>query len=87
MTMHSRNITPVSPVALDDVFGAARPRQVVAKASSRRPSRAPINVNGPSLVVVVPDRVDAVIGVCSEAGLKGGAKLLWALGMMLLVAL
>jgi hypothetical protein len=54
MTMHTRNIARVSPVALDEVFETARPPAVVRKAPARRAVSAPIHINGPSLVVVVP---------------------------------
>jgi hypothetical protein len=74
MTMHTRNIAPVSPVALDEVFETTRPpavvpkapvrrREVAAKALAQRPVPAPIHINGPSLVVVVPDKIDASLAL------------------------
>jgi hypothetical protein len=35
----------------------------------------------------VPDPLDAIVEVGAEAGLKGGPKLLWTLGVLLLLAL
>ncbi|HXZ17236.1 MAG TPA: hypothetical protein VEH77_14935 [Roseiarcus sp.] len=89
MTIHARNIAAASPVGLDKVFGVAEFRKAASPAPARPAAGAPsqVNVNGPSLVVVVPDHVDAVLGVCSAAGLKGGSKLLWTLGLLALVAL
>ena len=80
MTMHARDIGAVAPVALGEVFGAVRPRPNAAKAAA-------MNINGPSLVVVAPDKVDAIAGGCGKAGLEGGAKPLWTLGLVLLVVL
>ena len=37
-------------------------------------------------VIVVPDPIDAIVEVGSEAGLEGGSKLLWTLGVLLLLA-
>jgi hypothetical protein len=50
-----------------------------------RPAAAIRNIHGPSLVVV-PDKVDAVLGACREASRKGGPKLLWTLAFLLLIA-
>jgi len=36
---------------------------------------------------VAPDKVDAIAGGCGKAGLEGGAKPLWTLGLVLLVVL
>jgi hypothetical protein len=82
MTMHAKITNPIAPVAFDDVFGAVRPRNVAPGASV-----PPAAHNNPSLVIVVPDPVDAIVEVGAEAGLKGGPKLLWTLGVLLLLAL
>lgn len=86
MTMHAKITKPVAPVALDDAFGTIRQRNVAPSASPHRPLPPSVNIHGPSLVVVVPDKVDAIIEACSEAGRKGSPKLLWTLGLLLLLA-
>jgi hypothetical protein len=86
MTMHAKIANPLAPVALDDVFGAVRPRNAAPGASARR-AVPPAARNNSSLVIVVPDPVDAIVEVGAEAGLKGGPKLLWTLGVLLLLAL
>jgi hypothetical protein len=85
MTMHAKIANPIAPIALDDAFRALRPRNANPRASARR--AVPPPRNHPSLVIVVPDPVDAIVGVGAEAGLKGGSKLLWTLGVLLLLAL
>ncbi len=67
MTMIAKITEPVTPVALDGAF-------------ARRPLSPPVTRNSPSLVIVVPDPLDAIVEVGKEAGLKGGSKLLWTLG-------
>jgi hypothetical protein len=86
MTMHAKITNPIAPVVFDDVFGAVRPRNVAPGASARR-AVPPAAHNNPSLVIVAPDPVDAIVEVGAEAGLKGGSKLLWTLGVLLLLAL
>jgi hypothetical protein len=78
MTMHPKIANPIVPVALDDAVGTVRPRNVAVGASA-----PPAAHNNPSLVVVR----DPVGEVGAEAGLKGGSKLLWTLGILLLLAL
>jgi hypothetical protein len=82
MTMKATITEPVAPVALD-AFGTIRPRDVAPKASPRPTS---VTIRGPSLVVVVPDKVDAVLGACGVTGVKSGPKLLWSLAFLLLLA-
>jgi hypothetical protein len=84
MTMHAKITTPVAPVALDDAFATVRQRKVAPSASARR--AIPPSTTRNSLVIVIPDPVDAIVKVGSEAGLKGGSKLLWTLGVLLLLA-
>ena len=86
MTMNAKIVSPIAPVALDDAFGAFRPRNAAPGASALR-AIPPAPHNHPSLVIVVPDPVDAIVEVGAEAGLKGGSKLLWTLGALLLLAL
>ena len=85
MTMIAKITEPVTPVALDRA-GAAVQRAVAPRASVRRPVPRSLNRNSPSLVIVVPDPVDAIVEVGREAGLKGGSKLLWTLSALLLPA-
>jgi hypothetical protein len=87
MTMHAKIANPVTPVASDDAFGALRPRSVLPATSARRALPPVATRNNPSLVVVVPDPLDAIVAVGGDAGLKGGPKLLWTLGVLLLLAL
>jgi hypothetical protein len=82
MTMHAKIANPIVPVALDDAVGTVRPRNVADGASG-----PPAAHNNPSVVVVVRDPVGAITEVGAEAGLKGGSKLLWTLGVLLLLAL
>ena len=86
MTMRAKITRPVAPVTLDDAFAINRPREL-ARGALRSTQQASITINGPSLVINVPDKVDAVLGACSEASRKGGPKLLWTLGILLLIAL
>ncbi|WP_158816900.1 hypothetical protein [Methylocapsa sp. S129] len=86
MTMHAKITTPVAPAALDDVLEAIHQRNVAPGASARRPVPPSPTHHSPSLVIVVPDPVDAIVKVGSEAGLKGGSKLLWTFGVLLLLA-
>lgn len=85
MTMIAKITEPVTPVALGGAF-ATVPRGVAPSASARRAVPPSVNPNSPSLVIVVPDPIDAIVEVGSEAGLKGGSKLLWTLGVLLLLA-
>jgi hypothetical protein len=87
MTMRAKITKPIAAVTLDDAVGAYRQPNVAMSASARRTLSASVAHNSPSLVIVVPDPVDAIVGVGSEAGLKGGSKLLWTLGVLLLLAL
>ena len=86
MTMKAKITQPVAPATLDDAFAINRPRELARNPlpSTQHPS---ITISGPSLVINVPDRVDAVLGACSEASRKGGPKLLLTLGILLLIAL
>jgi hypothetical protein len=86
MTMMAKITEPVIPVALDGAFASGPRRNVAPSASPRRAVAPSITPNGPSLVIVVPDPFDAIVEVGSEAGLKGGSKLLWTLGVLLLLA-
>ena len=85
MTMIAKITDPVTPVALGGAFATVprNPRRTSISARSRAPS---LNIHGPSLVVVVPDKVDAILEACGEVGAKGGSKLLWTLGLLLLMA-
>ena len=74
MTMHVRDFDAVAPVKLDAAFVARAP---VAR-------KAPRAAN---LTIVVPDVLDGVNVACDSAGLKGGAKLIATIGMLLLIAL
>lgn len=85
MIMIAKIMDPVTPVAFDGAF-APVPRHPVANASAGRTAPQSATPNGPSLVVVVPDPIDALVEVGKEAGLKGGSKLLWTLGVLLLLA-
>ncbi len=84
MTMIAKVTEPVIPFALDRV-GATIRRGVAPRASARRPVPRSLTRDSPSLVVVVPDPVDAIVEVGAEAGLKGASKLLWTLGALLLL--
>jgi hypothetical protein len=86
MTMKAKITRPAAPVTTDDAFAINRPRKLARRAlrSTQQPS---ITINGPSLVINVPDRVCAVLGACSEASRKGGPTLLGTLGILLLIAL
>jgi hypothetical protein len=85
MTMIAKITDPVTPVAFGGVF-APVPRHPAANAPARRAAPQSATPNGPSLVIVVPDPIDALVEVGNEAGLKGGSKLLWTLGVLLLLA-
>jgi hypothetical protein len=85
MTMHAKIANPIAPVAFDDAFRIV-PRNAASGASARR-AIPPAARNKSSLVIVVPDPLDAIVEVGAEAGLKGGSKLLWTLGVLLLLAL
>jgi hypothetical protein len=86
MTMIAKITDPVAPVALDGAFASVPRRSVAPGASPRRAVAPSVTPNGPSLVIVVPDPLDAIVEVGKEAGLKGGSKLLWTLGVLLLLA-
>ena len=86
MTMIAKITDPVTPVAFDGAF-ATVPRRPVPDAPAQRPVPMSATPNGPSLVIVVPDPLDVLVEVGREAGLKGGSKLLWTLGALLLLAL
>ncbi|MGD0564488.1 MAG: hypothetical protein ABSA66_15535 [Roseiarcus sp.] len=85
MTMIAKITEPVTAVALDGAF-ATVPRRLAPSASPRRPVAPSVTPNSRSLVIVVPDPIDAIVEVGSEAGLEGGSKLLWTLGVLLLLA-
>ncbi len=85
MTMIAKITEPVTPVALGGAF-ATVPRNAAAQASPARFCAPSLNIHGPSLVVVVPDKVDAILEACGEVGATGGSKLLWTLGLLLLMA-
>jgi hypothetical protein len=77
---------PVTPVALV-CSGATIPHAVAPRAFARRPVPRSLNRSNPSLVIVVPDPLDAIVGVGKEAaGLGCGAKPLSTLGALLLPA-
>ncbi len=86
MTMIAKITEPVTSVAFDGAFASVPRRNVAPSASPRRPVAPSVTPNSPSLVIVVPDPIDAIVEVGKEAGLKGGSKLLWTLGVLLLLA-
>jgi hypothetical protein len=75
MTMIAEIADPAALVAFDRA-GATPPRALVASASARPPAPPSLARNDPSLVIVVPDRVDAIDEVGAEAGLNRGSNLL-----------
>ncbi len=85
MTTIAKIADPVTPVAPDRAF-ATVPRSRAASAAARRPVPPSVPRNSPSLVIVVPDPLDAIVAVGDEAGLKGGSKLLRTLGVLSLLA-
>ena len=87
MTMHAKIAAPVTPVVIDDAFGAVRHRQTAPRSPTRRLAAQPVTHNNRGLMIVVPDPLDAIVEIGSEAGLKGGSKLLWTVGVLLLLAL
>ncbi|SEB81169.1 hypothetical protein SAMN05519104_0166 [Rhizobiales bacterium GAS188] len=86
MTMHARIAKPVVPAVLDDAF-AARRRNAAPRACRPHQPPASVAIHGPSLVIVVPDKLDAVLGACREAGGKNVPRPLWTLALLLLLAL
>jgi hypothetical protein len=59
----------------------------VARQSPARSLAPSLDIHGPSLVVVVPDKAGAILEACGEASGKGGSKLLWTLGLLPLMAM
>ena len=86
MTMKAKITRPLAPVTTDDAFAINRPRKL-ARSALRSTQQPSIIINGPSLVINVPDKVCAVLGASSEASRKGGPTLLGTLGILLLIAL
>ena len=86
MTMIAKITDLVAPVAFDGAF-AAVPRNPVLNAPAQRAAPQSAIPNGARLVIVVPDPLDVLVEVGKDAGLKGGSKLLWTLGALLLLAL
>ena len=86
MSINAHIAHPVTRVALDEIFTARPRRQALARAGRRDPRSTPATIiNGPYIVIPVPDKVGDVVDAC---GVKGqGAKLLWTLGTLLLIAL
>jgi len=84
MTMHLRHLNAARPV---DLGLAARAAPAVSASSPKRPAGKRASVKAPGIVIVVPDVLDGVVGVCDAAGLKGVSKLVCAIGMLALVAL
>jgi hypothetical protein len=87
MTMHARIAKPVVPAVLGDTFATARRRDAAPRASGPHQPPASVAIHGPSLVIVVPDKLDAVLGACREAGGKNVPRPLWTLALLLLLAL
>ena len=77
MTMHLRTINPAAPVDLDlaPVAAAAATPPARRVRSAEKPVRLAA-VKGAGIVVVVPDVINSIVGVCDAAGLKGSSKLL-----------
>ena len=86
MAMIAEITQPATPVTLGGAFAAVPPRSIDPYASPARSLAPSLNIHGPSLVVVVPDKVDAVIEARGEVGGKGGPKPLWTLGLPLPMA-
>jgi hypothetical protein len=86
MSIKAHIAHPVTPVALDDAF-TVHPRREASPRVRRRDlqSNSATTINGPCIVIPVPDVVGDIVGAC---GVKGqSAKLLWTLGTLLLIAL
>ena len=86
MSIKAHIAQPVTRVALDETFAIRPRREALARAGRRDPrSTFATTINGPCIVIPVPDKVGDVVDAC---GVKGqSAKLLWTLGTLLLIAL
>jgi hypothetical protein len=77
---------PVTRVALDDSLAVRPRREALARTGRRYPrSTSATTINGPCIVIPVPDKVGDVVDACGVRGQS--AKLLWTLGTLLLIAL
>jgi hypothetical protein len=72
MAMIANIAEPATPVALDGAFVTV-PRAIGPQASRARSLASSLNIHGPSLVVV-PDKVDAILKASGEASGKGRLK-------------
>jgi hypothetical protein len=85
MSIKAHVAHPVTPVSLDGALIVHPRREALRARRQDLRSTSATTINGPCIVIPVPDKVGDVVSAC---GVKGqSAKLLWTLGTLLLITL
>jgi hypothetical protein len=84
MSIKAHVAHPVTPVSLDGALTVHPRREALRARRQDLRSTSATTINGPCIVIPVPDKV-GVVDACCVRGQS--AKLLWTLGTLLLIAL